>query len=53
MQARSPAFLAKWQRLLRQRQKTLTSFKQARQEVPEEKLEEISRQIQWITELLA
>jgi tRNA (adenine22-N1)-methyltransferase len=53
MQARSPTFLAKWQRLLRQRQKTLASFKQARQEVPGEKLEEISRQIQWITELLA
>ncbi|MCU1774278.1 tRNA (adenine(22)-N(1))-methyltransferase TrmK [Pseudomonas sp. 13B_3.2_Bac1] len=53
MQARSPAFLAKWQRSLRQKQKTLNSFKQARQAVPEEKLEEVARQVQWITELLA
>lgn len=53
MQVRSPAFLAKWQRSLRQKQKTLNSFKQARQAVPEEKLEEVARQVQWITELLA
>ncbi|MGX9378889.1 tRNA (adenine(22)-N(1))-methyltransferase [Pseudomonas sp. JQ36] len=53
MQARSPAFLVKWQRSLRQQQKTLNSFKQARQAVPEEKLEEVARQVQWITELLA
>ena len=53
MQARSPAFVAKWQRSLRQQQKTLNSFQQARQAVPEEKLEEVARQVQWITELLA
>ncbi|ANH97987.1 SAM-dependent methyltransferase [Pseudomonas koreensis] len=53
MQARSPAFLAKWQRLLRKKQKTLTGFTQARQAVPEEKLQETAQQIQWITELLA
>lgn len=53
MQARSPAFIAKWQRLLRQKQKTLNSLNQARQAVPEEKRQEMAQQIQWITELLA
>jgi tRNA (adenine22-N1)-methyltransferase len=53
MQARTPIFLAKWQRLLRQKQKTLTSFAKARQAVPEEKLHDITRQVRWITELLA
>ena len=53
MQARTPIFLAKWQRLLRQKQKTLTSFTKARQAVPEEKLHDITRQVRWITELLA
>ncbi|NVZ23700.1 tRNA (adenine(22)-N(1))-methyltransferase TrmK [Pseudomonas costantinii] len=53
MQARSPEFLAKWQRMLRQKQKTLASLEQARQAVPEEKVQEIARQAQWITELLA
>lgn len=53
MQARSPVFLAKWQRILREKQKTLANFAQARQAVPEEKLQEIARQARWITELLA
>ncbi|RON38714.1 tRNA (adenine-N(1))-methyltransferase [Pseudomonas brassicacearum] len=53
MQARSPAFLIKWQRILREKQKTLTHFARARQAVPEEKVQEITRQAQWITELLA
>jgi len=53
MQARTPTFLAKWQRLLRQKQKTLASFAQARQTVPEEKLQDVARQVRWITELLA
>ena len=53
MQARSPEFLAKWQRMLRQKNKTLASFEQARQAVPEQKLQEIARQARWITELLA
>ncbi|MDO7899373.1 tRNA (adenine(22)-N(1))-methyltransferase [Pseudomonas citrulli] len=53
MQSRSPAFLAKWQRLLRQRHKTLASFTQAKQTVPEEKRQAVARQIQWITALLA
>ena len=53
MQARSPEFLAKWQRMLRQKHKTLASFEQARQAVPEQKLQEIARQARWIAELLA
>jgi len=53
MQARTPTFRAKWQRLLRQKQKTLASFAQARQTVPEEKLQDVARQVRWITELLA
>ncbi|WP_256575745.1 MULTISPECIES: tRNA (adenine(22)-N(1))-methyltransferase TrmK [unclassified Pseudomonas] len=53
MQARSPAFLDKWQRTLRRRQQTLSHFARARQSVPEEKTGEIERQARWITELLA
>jgi len=53
MQARSPAFLAKWQRMLRQKQKTLASFAKARQAVPEEKVQDVARQARWISELLA
>lgn len=53
MRARSPVFLAKWRRLLRQKHKTLASFEQARQAVPPEKLQEITQQASWITALLA
>lgn len=53
MQARSPAFLAKWQHLLREKQKTLASFEHARQAVPEHKRQEVALQAQWITALLA
>ncbi|WP_256679408.1 tRNA (adenine(22)-N(1))-methyltransferase [Pseudomonas sp. Fl4BN1] len=53
MQARSPAFLAKWQRLLRVKHKTLAHFAKARQAVPEDKVEDVARQARWITELLA
>lgn len=53
MQARSPVFIAKWQRMLRQKRKTLASFEQARQAVPPEKLQEITQQASWITALLA
>ncbi|CAH0238291.1 tRNA (adenine(22)-N(1))-methyltransferase [Pseudomonas mediterranea] len=52
MRARSPAFLVKWQRRLRQKQKTLASFAQARQTVPEEVVQDLVRQIRWIAELL-
>ncbi|WP_410018380.1 MULTISPECIES: tRNA (adenine(22)-N(1))-methyltransferase [unclassified Pseudomonas] len=53
MQARSPAFLAKWQRMLRHKQRTLNDFARARQAVPVEKVQDIARQVRWITELLA
>jgi tRNA (adenine22-N1)-methyltransferase len=53
MRARSPVFLAKWRRLLRQKHKTLASFEQARQAVPPEKLQEITQQASWIAALLA
>jgi tRNA (adenine22-N1)-methyltransferase len=53
LQARSPVFLAKWQRLLRLKQKTLANFARAQQAVPEEKTQEIARQVRWISELLA
>lgn len=53
MQARTPAFLAKWQRKLRHKQRTLADFARARQAVPEEKVQEIARQVRWITTLLA
>jgi len=53
MQARSPAFLLKWQRILREKQKTLNNFARARQAVPEDKVQEIAQQARWITELLA
>ena len=53
MRARSPAFLAKWQRLLRLKQQTLVDFAQAKQAVPEEKVQKVARQTQWIIELLA
>ena len=53
MQARTPAFLAKWQRMLREKQKTLIQFERARQAVAEEKMREIARQAKWITALLA
>jgi len=53
MQARSPMFLAKWQRLLRQKQKTLAGFTRARQAVAQEKVQEVARQVRWIEDLLA
>ena len=52
LQARSPAFLAKWQRLLRLKQHTLSHFARARQAVPEEKVREIEQQTRWISEVL-
>lgn len=53
MRKRSPAFLAKWQRMLRLKQQTLADFAQARQALPEEKVQRVARQTQWIIELLA
>jgi len=53
MQARSPEFLLKWQRILRHKQQTLSDFAQARQAVPEDKVQEVAQQARWIAELLA
>jgi tRNA (adenine22-N1)-methyltransferase len=52
MRERSPAFLAKWQNRLRQKQKTLNSFAKAGQASPEDRVKDIARQVQWITEVL-
>ncbi|RYE64953.1 MAG: tRNA (adenine-N(1))-methyltransferase, partial [Oxalobacteraceae bacterium] len=48
-----PVFLAKWQRMLRQKHKTLASFEQARQAVALDKIQEIEQQARWITALLS
>ncbi|MDU8573756.1 MULTISPECIES: tRNA (adenine(22)-N(1))-methyltransferase [Pseudomonas] len=53
MQARSPAFLLKWQRLLGKKQKTLNNFERAQKCVSEEKGQEVAQQIRWISALLA
>ena len=53
MQARSPMFIAKWQRLLRQKHKTLAGLERAQQALAQDKLEDITQQIKWITALLA
>ena len=53
MEARSPAFLNKWTRILRYKQQTLNNFARALQVVPEEKIQKLARQTRWITELLA
>lgn len=53
MQTRSPEFLLKWQRILRHKQQTLSDFAQARQAVPEDKVQEVAQQARWIAELLA
>lgn len=52
LQARSPAFLLKWQHVLRQRRKTLAQFARARQPVPAARLAEVNQQVGWISELL-
>ncbi|KFE53491.1 tRNA (adenine(22)-N(1))-methyltransferase [Pseudomonas syringae] len=52
MQVRSPAFLDKWTRILRYKQQTLNNFARALQVVPEEKLQEVTRQTRWIRALL-
>ncbi|MGB9089196.1 MAG: tRNA (adenine(22)-N(1))-methyltransferase TrmK [Pseudomonas farsensis] len=51
--ARSPAFLFKWQRMLRQKQQTLVNFGRAREAVAQEKIEDFQRQIEWISAVLA
>lgn len=53
MQARRPEFLSKWQRTLAAKQRTLSKLGRARQTVAEDKLHTLTRQISWITDLLA
>ncbi|WP_306669261.1 tRNA (adenine(22)-N(1))-methyltransferase [Pseudomonas syringae] len=53
MQARSPAFLLKWQRLLGKKHKTLHNFERAQQAVNEEKRQDVAQQVRRITALLA
>jgi tRNA (adenine22-N1)-methyltransferase len=52
MQTRGPAFLLKWQRMLRQKQKTLSQLTRARQAGSDEKVQEVEQQARWIGELL-
>ena len=52
MRVCSEAFVLKWQRKLRQKQKMLAHFAEAGQAVPEATVQDVSRQVQWITELL-
>ncbi|MBV4484475.1 tRNA (adenine(22)-N(1))-methyltransferase TrmK [Pseudomonas sp. SWRI153] len=53
LQLRSPAFLQKWQRKLRQRQKTLHHLARAQQALPREKVQALNQEVHWIRELLA
>lgn len=53
LQARSPQLLDKWQRRLRHKQRTLASFAHAQQAVPEDKVQDLAREVRWIGELLA
>ncbi|KAE9647457.1 tRNA (adenine-N(1))-methyltransferase [Pseudomonas sp. PB106] len=53
MQARSPAFLIKWQHKLHHKQKTLSHLARAQQALPEDKIADVRREAQWITEMLA
>ncbi|ROM60772.1 tRNA (adenine(22)-N(1))-methyltransferase [Pseudomonas rhodesiae] len=52
MQARSPVFLAKWQRALRLKQKVLAGLEQSEQGALHGKQQHIARQVRWIRELL-
>lgn len=52
LEARSPAFLFKWQRMLRQKQQTLANFGRAREAVAQAKIEDFQRQIAWISAVL-
>jgi tRNA (adenine22-N1)-methyltransferase len=52
LEARSPAFLFKWQRMLRQKQQALANFERAREAVAPEKVQDFTRQIAWISAVL-
>ena len=53
MRDKVPAFVTKWQRMLRQKQQTLANFERARDAIPEEKRRDFARQISWISQVLA
>ncbi|OLS60249.1 tRNA (adenine(22)-N(1))-methyltransferase [Pseudomonas putida] len=53
MRERSEAFLAKWRRLLRLKEKTLAGLSGAKRAVPEEKTQELAQQIKWIGALIS
>lgn len=52
MRERSEAFLGKWRRLLKLKQKTLEGLGKATKGVPQDKVQELTRQIHWIETLL-
>ncbi|EKT4520931.1 tRNA (adenine(22)-N(1))-methyltransferase TrmK [Pseudomonas putida] len=53
MEERSPAFLAKWHLNLKRKRRVMAHFVRARQGVPEQKVQEVATQVQWIEQLLA
>jgi tRNA (adenine22-N1)-methyltransferase len=53
LQQRSPVFLAKWQRLLRLKQRALVNLTLSRHVVPEAKVQALTQQVRWISEMLA
>ncbi|MFJ4445586.1 tRNA (adenine(22)-N(1))-methyltransferase [Pseudomonas sp. NPDC089422] len=53
MREKAPAFITKWQRMLRQKQQSLANFERAKDAIPQEKLGEFARQIGWINAVLA
>jgi tRNA (adenine22-N1)-methyltransferase len=52
LRERSAAFLAKWRRRLKQKEKTLNQLLHARQHVPDARVQALVQQVQWISELL-
>jgi len=52
IQERSGAFLTKWQRRLKQKEKTLNQLLRASQNVHAAKVQALVQQVRWITELL-
>ena len=52
MAERSPAFVFKWQRMLRQKQQALANFALAKAAVPVEEVEAFERELGWINAVL-
>ena len=53
MREKSPAFITKWQRMLRQKQQALANFERARDAIPQDKLRTFNTQVGWINQVLA